>query len=94
MKNKIIICFLCALLLLMFVNNIFITCNIHIFECNYEVCNKCLFIHSTQEILKSIFIIVCIIILFINIRVSHKIVINLKNIVYTNLVLMNVLLIE
>lgn len=97
MKNKIykiMIYFLCTILLLMFINNIFITCDIHIVECNYEVCNKCLFIHSTQEILKNIFIINCIAILFINIKLSDKIVTKFKNIIYTNLVLMNVLLIE
>ena len=92
--SKLIICISCILLLLMFMNNILIVCDTHIFECNHDECARCLFIHNTQEMLKNIFIIICIGVLFLNIRLIDKVILFFKNIVYTNLVSMKVILNE
>lgn len=94
MKNKVIICILCAILVLLSINSIFISCDAHALECNYEECSKCLFIHNIQEILKNIFIITFLAILFIKLRLIKKIILFFNNILYTNLILMNVILNE
>lgn len=97
MKKKIyksIVYLSCVIFVCMFFVNTFISCDIHVLECNREECSKCFFIHNTQEILKNIFVITCITILLINVKIIDKIIIFCINILYTNLVLMKVRLNE
>ena len=93
-KFNLIVNILCLMLLLVFFNNIFVNCDVHIYECNHEECSKCLFTHSMQEILKNIFIITCIIVTYANINLINNVIILLKNEIYNNLIIMNVILIE
>ena len=91
---KLIICVYCLIFVTMLISSNVISCSTHIWECNIKECNECLFIHKAQEILKGIFIITCIKIMLINIKIINKIVMFIKNIIYTNPVLMKVKLNE
>ena len=89
-----IIYVVCIMFLLMSINNFFISCDIHIFSSNTEECNRCLIIHNFQELLKNIFVITCIAILLFKMKILEKVVTFFKNIIYTNLILFKVILIE
>lgn len=97
MKNKTyrkIIYVICIIFLLMSINNFFISCDIHIWNLNEEECNRCLVIYNLQEMLKNIFVITCIILLLFKVKILEKVVTVFKNIIYTNLILFKVILIE
>ena len=97
MKNKTyrkIIYVVCIIFLLMSINNFFISCDIHICNLNEEECNRCLVIYNLQEMLKNIFVITCIALLLFKVKILEKVIIVFKNIIYTNLILFKVILIE
>ncbi len=92
--NKIILFILFLILLLMFINNSFLICNVHIFECKNDNCSKCLIIQNIQDMLKNIFIMIYISTVFINTKIIDKIIIFVKNTIYNNLVFRKVILNE
>ena len=91
---KIIIYLFCTVLIFIHINNVVIGNDFHMFECEKEECARCLFIQNTQEALKNIFKVGIILIIFSNIKLINKIIINLMNINITNLIQMKVQLNE
>lgn len=96
MKNKTYrkIIYVVCIIFLLSINNFFISCDIHICNLNEEECNRCLVIYNLQEMLKNIFVITCIILLLFKVKILEKVVTVFKNIIYTNLILFKVILIE
>ena len=84
----------CIILAFVFVNNIVISNDSHIIECEQENCSKCLAIHNTKEILKSISFVGEIIILYDYKKDINIINTSILKIVNTNLVLLKVQLNE
>ena len=97
MKQKIYKLFkftFCIILAFVFVNNIVISNDSHVLECEQENCTKCLVIHNTKEILKSISFVGAIIFLYDYKRDINRINTSMLKIINTNLVLLKVQLNE
>lgn len=83
-----------AVLLFMHISNVMIGYDSHIFECEKEECNRCVYIEKIQKVLKSIFNIKSIVFVFVANELINKIIIRLKNIFNINLIRMKVQLNE
>ena len=93
-KYKIIIIITCLIFLLTLLLKTFIICDTHIHLNISEECNECLLIYNIRELIKNVFMIDIIIILFIGINIIRKVIEKNKNNIYINLVWMKVRLNE
>lgn len=97
MKKKIIKLLLVVagiIFIFIILGNGFISYDLHVVMCNNENCERCLFIYNAKKILANIFFFNCISISLVNIFQTDKIMLNFKEIIYMNLVMMKVKLNE